>query len=117
MVIWRHQIRLGDIWNNDDLTLEQKRDRIVERVECETWYQEAVANPTARPDGLDYSDYEIESIIYDLKHSEGEDGFNSIWHEFYDYCDEHRIWVDIHTLQYDDQIRAELTKDLKELKR
>jgi hypothetical protein len=77
---WNHRLHLGDIFHNDDLTFEAKRDEIVRRIKAARWYREG--------------GYTIESIVEELAAAEDAAAFDDAWGLFYDWCDGERVWVE-----------------------
>ena len=85
MTNWKHQLKLGDVFHNDDMTFDARRDAIVARIRATGWYKRTVAGE----DG-----YELTDIVDDLADTKGADTFDEIWSNFYDWCDENRVWVE-----------------------
>jgi hypothetical protein len=78
---WDHKLNVSDVFNNDDLTMEQKRDKIVARIKASAFY---------KPD-----DYELDEIVDELSQVDDEDYFDLVWNAFYDWCDiDKRVWIE-----------------------
>ena len=80
MPVWHEKIMLGDLFHNEDMSFEQRRDEIVRRLRASRWH--------------DGEDYEVESIIEELAETEDEDAFDAVWDLVYDFADEDRVWID-----------------------
>ena len=79
MNVWQRTIRLGHVFNNTDLTFEQRRDRIVATLERSGW---AVDNPY------------VGELIDELGEAETPSDFNSVWSAIYDEADSDRVWIE-----------------------
>lgn len=78
---WDHKLQLGDVFHNEDMTFEQRRDEIVRRIKAAKFYDE--------------DDHLLVDIVESLECSGSDMGeFDYFWNEFYDYCDDRRIWVE-----------------------
>jgi len=82
MTKWREVIHLGDVFHNDDMTFEQRRDAIVERIKSSHWYQQYDGNQ------------KLGFIMDDLEEAEDVDWFDEVWNDFYDIADQELIWID-----------------------
>lgn len=76
MAVWRHILDVKDIWEDENLPFEDLRDGIVKRI------REA-----------DFFNDDLTDVVDDLEYSETESEFDSAWNDFYDWCDDHRVWV------------------------
>jgi hypothetical protein len=82
---WNHALEVADVFHNADLSFEQIRNVIVERIRDAEWYKEYVAN---------YFDGDmLEEIVDNLAETDTESAFNNWWDCFYDWADENRVWV------------------------
>lgn len=81
---WKHTIKLGDIWRNEDLGFEERRDRVVARLRRSPWLRDR--------DEVD----PLLEIVEHLAHAEDFDEFNDWWDEIYDAADIERVWIDTH---------------------
>lgn len=80
--IWDRKIRLGDVFHNDALTFEQKRDTIVTRIRNSGWLK-----------GRDEFD-ELVLAVEELAESDNVNWFDSVWSLIYDIADYDRVWID-----------------------
>lgn len=80
--IWQHKIMLGDIWRTEELSFEQRRDRIVARIRSSPWLA-----------GRDCADPLVE-LVEDLAHAETVEEFDYWWDTLYDHADIDRVWID-----------------------
>lgn len=85
--IWAEKVLLGDIWRNEDLTFEERRDAIVARLKTSRWFKNADEDES-------WGVHEI--IAYHLAEAEDADRFDECWDELYDHADCDRVWIDLH---------------------
>lgn len=83
MAFWAERIELKDIFHNEDLTFEQRRDAIVKRLQESSWYKMSCD---------DHPDMQ-ELIDNDLAMAEDTDEFDVAWDILYDYADTDRVWI------------------------
>ena len=76
---WGHRLNLGDVFHDDDLTFEAKRDEIVCRIKAARWYDE--------------DDTTLWSLVDELADTEHIDEFDVVWDHLYDWFDAERVWV------------------------
>lgn len=81
MPAWKYTIRLADVWKNEDLTFEQRRDEIALRLKNSTW---ASGNPL------------VAELAFDLSQAKDAADFDDIWNDVYDEADRDRAWIAIH---------------------
>ena len=74
-----YELDLADLWYDEDLTFEQKRDAIVARIGAATWYNE--------------SDFELDWIYQSLQISKNVPQFSLSWNPFMAYARKHNIRV------------------------
>lgn len=79
MPIWNHTLQLADIFHDDDLTLEQKRDEIVRRIKASPFWDE--------------DDTTLTDVVHLLELTDCVEEFDAVWDEFYDWADAARVWV------------------------
>ena len=77
---WLHKLRLADVFHNDDLTLEQRRDEIVRRIKAAPFYDE--------------EDYDLFYIVDELADTDTAEWMDQVWDAFYDWADINRVWVE-----------------------
>lgn len=76
---WKHTFDLRDIWKNDDLTFEQRRDAITSRMREQPWFPRFEADT---------------GLVADLADAQDVDDWDYWWDEFYDWADNgKRVWV------------------------
>lgn len=80
MPTWKHTLRLADVFNNEDMPFERKRDTIVRRIKKSKFW-----NP---------DDFELSDVMEGLEQAEDIAEFDEAWGDFYDYADRERIWVE-----------------------
>lgn len=88
---WKTYLKIADIWNDEDASLEQKRDVIVERIKELPQYVE--------DNDADNFDEELWWIVDELSDVDDEEWFNNVWDAFYDWCDSERVWVEIFSVE------------------
>jgi hypothetical protein len=79
---WDRKIRLGDIFRNESMTFEQRRDAIVARLRASAWLG-----------SKDEFDNLVEAVD-GLAHAEDAEEFDGWWDEIYDIADEERVWIE-----------------------
>ena len=77
--IWDRKIRLGDVFRNEDMTFEQSRDAIVDRIR--------------RTGGAD-DNYTVGELLDELADTDDGDAFDEVWDLIYDEADADRVWID-----------------------
>lgn len=86
MAHWEYTLNLRGIWRIPDIEFERMRDAVIQRiVDSDFW-----------KDTLEFdleANYELTSIVEDMSMSRNMREFNLAWSDFYDFADEHRIWV------------------------
>lgn len=86
MAHWEYTLNLRDIWKEPGIPFDKMRDAVVQRiVDSDFW-----------KDTLEFdleANYELTSIVEDMSMSRNMREFNLAWSDFYDFADEHRIWV------------------------
>lgn len=82
MPYWGDTIDLADIFHNEDMPFEEKRDEIVKRIKDSKW--------------LSYTDwyYELLDVVKELEVSPTIEDFDFHWQTVYDYADIDRVWID-----------------------
>jgi hypothetical protein len=81
--VWAHKIRLADVWRNENMTFEERRDVIVRRIRATTWFKS-------------YDEFDdLPQFVEELADAEDTDAFNSAWDCIYDIADADRVWIAI----------------------
>ena len=78
---WEHVLKLADVFHNDHLTFEQKRDAIVKRIRASAWYK-----------GYDETG-DMSEVVEDLAAAGDTGEFDAAWSELYDIADYDRVWI------------------------
>jgi hypothetical protein len=76
--IWTYKVILKDIFHNDDLTFEQRRDAIVRRLRKSPWAKD---------------NYTLSEYLDELADAEDADDFDYVWDAIYDEADRDRVWI------------------------
>lgn len=79
MTKWDHTLKLADVFHNDALSFEQRRDKIVRRIRAAKFY--------------DPESYALPDLVEELSETTDADDFDQAWDAFYDWADVHRVWV------------------------
>lgn len=81
--VWRHTLKLRDVFHDEDKLFVERRDAIVARIKSAAWFKRA-----------DGDDDDLCAIVTDLAEAETTDDFDESWRDFYDWADENRVWVE-----------------------
>jgi hypothetical protein len=79
---WEHQLKLADVFHNDDLTFEQKRDEIVRRIRASAWFRGC------------HKDDDLVCTVEELADTEDVPAFDYVWDAIYDLADADRVWIE-----------------------
>jgi hypothetical protein len=77
---WNYTLNLKDVWSNDELGFEEKRDTIVKRIKAALFYRQEWS-------------LGLEDIVEGLEGSEDITAFDCYFDDFYDFADATRVWV------------------------
>jgi hypothetical protein len=80
--VWDRTIRLGDVFHNEAMSFEERRDAIVRRLRDSRWLRDH-----------DEGD-ELHQFIEELADTADKTEFNGPWDEIYDIADVERVWID-----------------------
>jgi len=80
---WERRIRVGDIFHNEDLTFEQRRDAIVKRIRASGWIEAST-----------YGFGDLDALVDELADARDADGFDEVWDAIYDIADYDRVWIE-----------------------
>jgi hypothetical protein len=80
---WRHHIWLGDVFHDDSLSFEERRDAIVARLREDTW----IADHDSPP-------FKARQAIGKMSDAEESDAFDAAWDLMYDWADQNKCWID-----------------------
>lgn len=73
---WDKRINLADVFHNQDLTFEQRRDAIVKRIYGSGWNSD-----------------EAYTLAADLADTQNAEEFDEVWNAVYDLADYDRVWI------------------------
>jgi hypothetical protein len=80
--IWDGKLKLADVFHNDSLSFEEKRDAIVRRIRASRWFK-------------DYDEFDdLPLFVEELADTEDNGSFNAVWSEIYDIADADRVWIE-----------------------
>lgn len=77
---WDYTLRLGDMFHDENMSFEQRRDEIVRRIRASRFWDE--------------DDGELVTTVSDLSAAWDVDEFDQFWDKFYDWADWNRVWVE-----------------------
>jgi hypothetical protein len=78
-VIWKHKLRLEDIFHSEAHSFTNRRDIIVARIQRSKFWDE--------------DDDELAALVEELADTEDGEAFNRVWDALYDWFDANRVWV------------------------
>jgi hypothetical protein len=81
--VWDETVDVSDVWRDDALSFERRRDAIVAKLKASHWYQR---------DGADEGD-ELNEVVWSLAEADDADCFDHHWDELYDLADYACIWI------------------------
>jgi hypothetical protein len=82
MPAWDYRIDLRPVFRSEELTFEQRRDAIVDRLRTSSWVRD-------REDaGADLS-----TLVDELAEAADTDAFDRLWDDLYDEADADRAWI------------------------
>ncbi len=76
---WLLTINLRDVFRNEDMTFEERRDAIVARIRASGWITE--------------DDWSLDNLVEELGDVETTDEFDAVWDEIYNEADADRVWI------------------------
>lgn len=79
--VWDRKIRLADVFRNEAMTFEERRDAIVARLRASMWFK-----------GYDEYD-ELPQLVEELSEVPDADAFDCVWDCIYDVADTDRVWI------------------------
>lgn len=79
--VWEHRLDVSDVFHNDRLTFEARRDAIVKRLKDTRWYKDA--------DQIEFNG--VYDVITELGNAEDTEEFDGWWDELYDLADTDRV--------------------------
>ena len=78
---WEHRVSLEDIFHNEELTFEEKRDGIIRRIRATAWFKGC------------HQDDDLVYLVEELAETEDATSFDSLWSDLYDIADADRVWI------------------------
>ncbi len=78
--VWDRRVDVRDVFRNENLTFEQRRDAIVRRIRNSGW--------TIEPGST------LDHVVEELGDTEDTDEFDAVWDVIYDYADTDRVWIE-----------------------
>jgi hypothetical protein len=87
MPTWQKKVLLGDVFRNEDMTFEQRRDVIVHRLRGSGWIRMI--------GGVDsFKGMNLDELFEQLGEAPEPDDFDIVWDEIYNQADWDRVWID-----------------------
>jgi hypothetical protein len=81
---WKKKVQLGDVFRNEDMTFEARRDAIVERLKKLSYY---------------HSDEEFRGLVDELAEAVDHEDFDWVWEDIYNWSDrDKRLWIETVTI-------------------
>lgn len=77
--IWAHTLNLSDVYRIEEMTFEQIRDAIVDRIRKHKWFSE--------------NEY-LEELVDGLSGAEDGNEFDDWFSQIYDIADFDRVWIE-----------------------
>lgn len=85
MANWRNAVDLGDVFHDESLSFQERRNIIVKRLRV---FQHLDLDPGATDT--------LEDLLDDLADATNEEEFDWTWNDIYDWADcDHRLWIDL----------------------
>jgi hypothetical protein len=81
MARWDHTLKLADVFHNDALTLERKREIIADRI-------------VKRLGKNDEFGEEFTDLAEELRNTDTVASFDRVWNDVYDAANYHRVWIE-----------------------
>lgn len=81
---WKHKVDVGKIFQDDELTFHEKRDKVVEVLRASSAIKDGEPGE------------ELAELVEELSETEDIDEFDWVWGAIYDLAD-HRKWLWINT--------------------
>lgn len=82
MATWNFTLELWDVWTNEALTFEDKRDEIVRRIRTAPFWGR---------DDMEW--FALQDIALSIQDAANTGEFDREFRWFYDWADKHRVWV------------------------
>lgn len=79
---WRERIELGNVFHDDSMEFNQRRDTIIDRIRKSRWF-------TSSSD-----ESFLTNIVDELANTQSEQEFNYVWNDVYDQADLDRVWIE-----------------------
>lgn len=82
--VWAETLDVSDVFHDDELSFEERRDAIVAVLKASRWYRKADQHAF---DGV------VDIVNDHLAYAENADEFDAWWDELYDLADYDRVWI------------------------
>jgi hypothetical protein len=76
---WDYTLRLDDVFHNENMSFDARRDEIVKRIRTSPFY--------------DKTDGWLVDFVGEMANSDHVDEFDEWRDQFYDWCNLNRVWV------------------------
>ena len=84
---WQYKLDVSDLFHDEDLSFEQRRDGVVGRLRAAPFYEDDPIRWNADTE-------ELYLVVDELADTDDEDYFDSVWNALYDWCDvDKRVWL------------------------
>ena len=82
--VWILTLNVKDVFDDDEMGLEEKRDIIVSRIRASRW-------PLLH--SVEEGDYSLDELLDELSGVDDEPYFDQVWSALYDLADYDRVWI------------------------
>lgn len=79
--VWDRRVSLADVFHNEDMTFEARRDAIVARIRASAWFKSYGSGD------------ELHLFVEELADAADGDEFDGPWDCIYDIADIDRVWI------------------------
>lgn len=86
MPVWRYTVDLSEVFHDERLTFEQRRDEIVRIIRESEWFAEKVHDQHET----------LPLLVADLADASDIGLFDEVWNDVYDWADIDRAWIKTH---------------------
>lgn len=79
---WAYNVDLSPVWLDEELTFEQRRDKVAAILRNSTWFK-----------AVDGSDDSLRMAVEELEEAGEEEMFDMVFDRIYDLADADRAWI------------------------
>jgi hypothetical protein len=78
--IWDRKLNVADVFRNDEMSFEERRDAVVARIRRSGW--------------IETGNWNLSHLVDGLASAEAVEEFDGWWDEIYDEADADRVWIE-----------------------